>query len=85
MTQTLFNEYNKPSAGERKAMTDFLHAHLEEFRDSKEDMIRWSHAILSVNSKNQFVDLAILYSPTQEKRLPFRFGPPTKSMVIFFS
>ncbi|HNR27768.1 MAG TPA: GNAT family N-acetyltransferase [Bacteroidales bacterium] len=38
MTQTLFNEYNKPSAGERKAMTDFLHAHLEEFRDSKEDI-----------------------------------------------
>ncbi len=40
MIQTLFTSSNKPTEKERNAIVDFLHIHLEKFRDTKEEINR---------------------------------------------
>ena len=36
----IYTEYNKPEDNEKNIIADFLHTHLEEYRDKKEDIMK---------------------------------------------
>jgi len=56
LTTKLFNENNKPNKQEKEIMINFLHTHLERFRDSKEDIEKAiNYALKESNSFGGFV------------------------------
>ncbi len=53
---TLYDKDNKPSAREKKAMAAFLHEHMEEFRDNKDDIAKAiDYAVCDTPSPGGFV------------------------------